>query len=156
MARSSICLSSLLVAVYGIDTLPPMQHHSLFRNVPPLLITSWVNIGSGEGEVCSCSDTDIDPIIFSSLVIVINYMYGVFSVLFWTLFTCCEVIHGIYYTCFLNWQKRMSFQESQVDVGEVQEKVKEVICKTITNIPLSEASSKDQLSDAVSNYNQMK
>ena len=50
----------------------------------------------------------------------------------------------------------MSFQESQVDAGEVQEKVKEVICKTITNIPLSEASSKDQLSDAVSKYNQMK
>ena len=49
----------------------------------------------------------------------------------------------------------MSFQESQVDASEVQEKVKEVICKTITNIPLSEASSKDQLSDAVSKYNQM-
>ena len=42
------------------------------------------------------------------------------------------------------------FQESQVDAGEVQEKVKEVICKTITNIPLSEASSRDRLSDAVS------
>ncbi|XP_058956249.2 uncharacterized protein [Pocillopora verrucosa] len=41
-------------------------------------------------------------------------------------------------------------KESQVDAGEVQEKVKEVICKTITNIPLSEASSKDQLSDASS------
>ncbi|XP_020602461.1 uncharacterized protein LOC110041512 [Orbicella faveolata] len=41
--------------------------------------------------------------------------------------------------------------ESQVDAGEVQEKVKEVICKTITNIPLSEASSRDRLnSDAVS------
>ena len=42
------------------------------------------------------------------------------------------------------------FQESQVDAGEVQEKIKEVICKTITNIPLSEASSRDRLSDAVS------
>ena len=37
-----------------------------------------------------------------------------------------------------------------MDAGEVQEKVKEVICKTITNIPLSEATSKEQLSDAVS------
>lgn len=41
-------------------------------------------------------------------------------------------------------------KESQVDAGEVQEKVKEVICKTITNIPLSEATSKEQLSDASS------
>ena len=31
------------------NTLPPMQHHSFFRNVSPLLITSWVNVGSGEG-----------------------------------------------------------------------------------------------------------
>jgi len=37
-----------------------------------------------------------------------------------------------------------------VDAGEVQEKVKEVICKTITNVPLSEASSRERLSDAVS------
>ena len=37
-----------------------------------------------------------------------------------------------------------------MDAGEVQEKVKEVICKTITNIPLSEATSKERLSDAVS------
>lgn len=41
-------------------------------------------------------------------------------------------------------------EESQVDAGEVQEKVKEVICKTITNIPLSEASSRERLSDASS------
>ncbi|XP_078380855.1 uncharacterized protein LOC144663698 isoform X1 [Oculina patagonica] len=41
-------------------------------------------------------------------------------------------------------------KESQVDAGEVQEKVKEVICKTITNIPLSEATSKERLSDASS------
>ena len=39
-----------------------------------------------------------------------------------------------------------------MDAGEVQEKVKEVICKTITNIPLSEATSKEQLSDAVSTF----
>lgn len=41
-------------------------------------------------------------------------------------------------------------KESQVDASEVQEKVKEVICKTVTNIPLSEATSKEQLSDASS------
>ncbi|XP_022788930.1 C2 domain-containing protein 2-like [Stylophora pistillata] len=41
-------------------------------------------------------------------------------------------------------------KESQVDASEVQEKVKEVICKTITSIPLSEATSKEQLSDASS------
>ena len=61
----------------------------------------------------------------------------------------CVVIYGykeISENIFVN----VCFQESQVDAGEVQEKVKEVICKTITNIPLSEASSRDRLSDTVS------
>ncbi|XP_058956250.2 uncharacterized protein [Pocillopora verrucosa] len=52
--------------------------------------------------------------------------------------------------CVVRTSPDLSNGESQVDAGEVQEKVKEVICKTITNIPLSEASSKDQLSDASS------
>jgi len=62
----------------------------------------------------------------------------------------CAVIYGyweISEKSFVNF----CFKESHVDAGEVQEKVKEVICKTITNIPLSEASSRDRLnSDAVS------
>ena len=37
-----------------------------------------------------------------------------------------------------------------VDVEEVQEKVKDVICKTVTNIPLTESISRDQLSETVS------
>ena len=61
---------------------------------------------------------------------------------------CCYVwlLNKITERIFVN----CCFQESQVDAGEVQEKVKEVICKTITNIPLSEASSRERLSDAVS------
>ena len=45
------------------------------------------------------------------------------------------------------------FQESEVDGTEVQEKVKEVICKTITSIPLTDATSRERLSsDAVSKF----
>ena len=44
-------------------------------------------------------------------------------------------------------------QESDVDAEEVQEKVKEVICKTITNIPLSEVISKECFSETVSKAN---
>ena len=43
------------------------------------------------------------------------------------------------------------FQGSEVDAVEVQEKVKEVICKTITSIPLTDATSRERLnSDEVS------
>ncbi|XP_015774997.1 PREDICTED: uncharacterized protein LOC107353187 [Acropora digitifera] len=34
---------------------------------------------------------------------------------------------------------------SEVDAAEVQEKVKEVICKTITSIPLTDATSRERL-----------
>ena len=38
-----------------------------------------------------------------------------------------------------------------MDTAEVQEKVKEVICKTITSIPLTDATSRERLnSDVVS------
>ena len=41
-----------------------------------------------------------------------------------------------------------------MDAAEVQEKVKEVICKTITSIPLTDATSREQLnSDTVGHIN---
>ena len=47
------------------------------------------------------------------------------------------------------------FQSSEVDAAEVQEKVKEVICKTITSIPLTDATSRERLnSDEVSQINE--
>ena len=46
------------------------------------------------------------------------------------------------------------FQGSEVDAAEVQEKVKEIICKTITSIPLTDATSRERLnSDEVSQTN---
>ena len=41
-----------------------------------------------------------------------------------------------------------------MDAAEVQEKVKEIICKTITSIPLTDATSRERLnSDEVSQTN---